>query len=1033
MKCGFILFVLFLSGSIAFAQSTNATISGGVTDPSAQFIQGADVEIANDATGVIYSAKTNNVGMYLLPILPPGHYHVQVSKPGFKTIIKADVILNVQSALALNFVLPVGATSESLTVDASSLSINTTDASVSTVIDHNFVENTPLNGRSFQDLVSMTPGVTTESPQAGSAIGYSGDFSVNGQRSESNYYTVDGVAANAGAGNGYGGAQPASGGSIASTTALGTTQSLVSVDALQEFRVQGSTYSAEFGRSPGGQFSFLTRSGTNQFHGVAFEYLRNDVFDANDWFNDFYGNSKSALRQNDFGGTLGGPIFIPRIYDGRRRTFFFGSYEGLRLTQPQAAQVQYVPDMAIRSEASPGLRAALNAFPLPTTGGIDYGFLAQFIQPYSIPSSLDSGSVRIDQAFTPRIFAFFRYGTTPSKTSSRYLSNVAKQDFGSSTYTLGLTAQATAAIDNDFRLGFTTGQTKQVTTLDSFGGAVPTDLATEMGLGAYPGSEEDFELFAPGVGLSYVNLNQTQNALRQWNLVDIVHLSAGHHQLKAGIDFRRFKSLIAPGNVEAAAIFASTSSLIENQVFEEILAKYLHATPVYNELAAFIQDEWKMNERLSLSLGLRWERNPPPVEAHGDDAYTLFGDIAQPSTLSLAPRGTPLWKTSDFNFAPRVGVAWQIHNKQGRETVVRAGAGVFFDTDNEFASLGFSGLGFFADQVLSGTSLPVTSEQLNFSTTPVAPYTSSTAYAFPAHLQLPYTLQWNVAVQQAFGKQQSLSITYVGANGRRLLQSQTRTVDSLNPDFSSIAYLATGVTSNFQALEVQFQRSIQRGIQALASYTWAHSLDYGSTYSALTVTRGNSDFDLRHNFQAGLSWEAPQQTRKSFLRVISSGWGVDGRVMLRTAFPITVTGNYLTDPATGRNYYSSVNIIPNVPIYLRGPQYPGGRIVNADAFALPNGVSQGNAPRNFVRGFGEAQLNMALRREIPLKDQLRLQFRAESFNLLNHPNFGFVDPGLSDAQFGYATMMLNQSLGTVAAQYQQGGPRSAQFALKLLF
>ena len=389
--------------------------------------------------------------------------------------------------------------------------------------------------------------------------------------------------------------------------------------------------------------------------------------------------------------------------------------------------------------------------------------------------------------------------------------------------------------------------------------------------------------------------------------------------------------------MEAAAIFASTSSLIENQVFEEILAKYLHAAPVYNEVAAFIQDEWKLNERLSLSLGLRWERNPPPVDAHGDDAFTLLGDIAQPSTLSLAPRGTPLWKTSDYNFAPRVGVAWQLHNKQGRETVVRAGAGVFFDTDNEFASLGFSGLGFFADQVLSGTSLPVTRRAIkllhNASRTL---HLLVTAYAFPAHLQLPYTLQWNVAIQQAFGKQQALSITYVGSRmAAELLQSQTRTVDSLNPDFSSIAYLATGVTSNFQALEVQFQRSIQRGIQALASYTWAHSLDYGSTYSALTVTRGNSDFDLRHNLQAGLSWEAPQQTRKSFLRVVSSGWGVDGRVMLRTAFPITITGNYLTDPATGRNYYSSVNIVPNVPIYLRGPQYPGGRIVNARRVRCP--------------------------------------------------------------------------------------------------
>src|SRR5215469_9358371 len=199
MKYGYLVFFLFLLSTFAFAQSTNATISGGVTDSLGNFVVNADVQIANDATGVVYSATTNGSGMYLIPILPPGHYHVQVSKPGFRTIIKADVVLNVQSALALNFTLPVGATSVSVTVDASSPAVNTADASVSTVVDKKFVENIPLNGRSFQDLISMTPGIVTQSPQSQGTTqlpGYNGDFSVNGQRSESNYYTVDGVSGN---------------------------------------------------------------------------------------------------------------------------------------------------------------------------------------------------------------------------------------------------------------------------------------------------------------------------------------------------------------------------------------------------------------------------------------------------------------------------------------------------------------------------------------------------------------------------------------------------------------------------------------------------------------------------------------------------------------------------------------------------------------------------------------------------------------------------------------------------------------------
>lgn len=368
--CLLLLLGLCLLSSFAFSQSTNATISGGVTDPSGSFILDADVRIANDSTGIVYSARTNSSGMYVVPILPPGHYHVQISKPGFKTVIKADVILNVQSAIALNFVLPVGATSESVTVDAASSSINTSDGSVSTVVDRKFVANIPLNGRSFQDLISMTPGVVTQSPQSGGPSGGSvqleGDFSVNGQRTESNYYTIDGISGNVRAGypNGYG--QAGTTGSISASTALGTTQSLISVDALQEFRVSSSSYSAQYGRAPGGQFSFSSRAGTNALRGTIFEYLRNDLFDANDWFNNHNGVQRPALRQNDFGGTAGGPILIPRLYDGRSKTFFFISYEGLRLVQPTNATTQYVPSLAVRSAAPPAMQALLDALPIPT-------------------------------------------------------------------------------------------------------------------------------------------------------------------------------------------------------------------------------------------------------------------------------------------------------------------------------------------------------------------------------------------------------------------------------------------------------------------------------------------------------------------------------------------------------------------------------------------------------------------------------------------------------------------------------------------
>jgi hypothetical protein len=1031
LKCLFSLVLLLSIGLPALGQSSSAAVNGIVQDTTDARIPNANVKLINTDTGTESNSKTNKDGDFAIPSVLPGHYRLQIEREGFDTTQLTGITLNVGDNKAVIIRMKVGSSNQTVTVDGSGLTLNTTDASVSTVIDRKFVANIPLNGRSFQDLISLTPGVVTQSPQSSSATGVNGDFSVNGQRTESNYYTVDGVSANTSAGYAFGGPSAANGGTVPGATALGTTQSLLSVDALQEFRVESSTYSAEYGRSPGGQFSFATRSGTNDLHGSLFEYLRNDFFDANDWFNDHYGDPITALRQNDFGGTVGGPIVIPKIYNGKNKAFFFVSYEGLRLTQPQGATIQYVPDATLRQEAPAALRPILDAFPLPSANGIDYsnGF-AQFIEPYSLPSQINSTIARVDYNVTPRLSLFFRLGNTPSYVNSRVLSVVSKISSNNQNYTFGATAQLSNKASNELRIGYASSDSFEGSTQDAFGGAQPVSLQQSFGFGGYPNSAPDFLVDLGGLGNTSLEIQTGESQSRQWNVVDSVSTELGKHHIKAGIDYLHIKSPLRLFSPSSEAFYESETSILTNSADFLSVEKFASSTPIFNEFAAYVQDQWSVAPRLSLSFGLRWEVDPPPSEQHGNDAYTILGNIDNPSTLSLAPQGTPLWKTGWYNFAPRLGLAWTANDTPGRETVLRTGGGVFFDTANELATQGYEAVGFSAFTESAGAPLPITADQLNFPLGAVPPY--SEVIAFPSHLQLPYTLEWNASLEQALGKSQALTISYVGSNGRRLIQEQELLTP--NPDFPALIYVPTGATSNYQALQVQFQRSMAHGLHALASYTWSHSIDFGSNAEALPLTRGDSDFDVRQNFQAGASWDLPVHSNTRLTNRIFSGWGLDGRIITRGAFPITFQGNDIIDPATGKLILGNLDLVPNEPIYLYGKQYPGGKAVNPAAFAYPSDpTSAGDAPRNFVRGFGEAQINLAARRDFKLRESLHLQFRAETFNLLNHPNFGYVDPRLGDATFGQATKLLNQSLGTVASQYQQGGPRSMQFALKLQF
>lgn len=1034
------------------AQSPNGTINGQVVDPSNGVIVGADILVINDVTGVKYSGKTNDDGIYVMPNLPPGPYRLQVSKVGFKTLIKPDIVLNIQDALSINFTLPVGAVFDSVTVEGGASMIDTTDASVSTVIDHTYVENMPLNGRSFQDLILLTPGVVTQSPQnsINSVLGATGEFNVNGQRSESNYYSVDGVSANVGTTAGYGmatGAGPS--GSVAASTALGSTQALVSVDALQEFRVQSSTYSAEYGRNPGGQFAFETKSGTNQWHGTAYDYLRNGFFDAQDWFNDYFGTKEPPVRQNDFGGTLGGPIEIPGLYHGKNKTFFFISYEGLRLTQPQAATVNYVPDAKLRSSAPVALQAALNAFPLQSANGIDdtANGIAQYIGSWSNPASLDAVSVRFDHAVNDSAKLFFRFSDTPSSSTIRGAGGLTPSStqtaaYTSRSYTGGFISVLASNLSNDIRLNYSTNVVMSPTEIDAFGGSTPVNLAQLSGLNA--GSTAELALVYGGYTL-VLPQQQQSGGQRQWNLVDTASRSWGRHRVRFGVDYRRLAPFDAPFNPFVLYLYLAQAAVNANSALINERTN-VPGYPLYQNFSAFAQDEWKVSQRLSVSLGLRWEVNPAPGVTKGLQAYTVQG--SGPNTWTLAPQGTPLWQTTWFNFAPRLGVVYLLRSVPGWETVVRGGGGVFFDSGQQLGSLGFdAGPGFGASTGYQPGSFPQSVVPPAVLNPPGAQFGS--AYGFAPHLQLPYTLQWNASVEQALGKSQALTASYVGSHAARLLQ-ENQFFPSSNPNASAFIFVENGLTSDYDSLQIQFRRRLSYGLTALGSYTWSHCIDYGSQNYLVGYQRGNCDFDVRHTFSGALSYDVPGAFHNPIASALLHHWGIDSRISARSGFPVTLIGSNIDyiDPLTGQLAFAGLNLLPNQTVYLYGSncatvlqglgdlapgkECPGGRAINPQAFANPT-TGNGNAPRNFVRGFGAWQTDLSVRREFPIYERLKLQFRAEAFNIFNHPNFGTVNPAFGQLTFGQATATLANSLGVLSPLYQMGGPRSMQFALRIIF
>jgi len=482
----------------------------------------------------------------------------------------------------------------------------------------------------------------------------------------------------------------------------------------------------------------------------------------------------------------------------------------------------------------------------------------------------------------------------------------------------------------------------------------------------------------------------------------------------------------------------SAESILANSADFLILRRNEPAHPVFEQSAAFVQDQWRVARNLTVSPGLRWDVSPPPSSSDSRNAFRVNGDPDSPATLSVSPRGTPLWQTDWQAFGPRLGIAWQpgreAGDEPGHELILRGGLGVIFDTPNRVAAPAFTALGFRSTSVLQNASIPAIETA---PPSPDAPSAESLGYIIPHTLRDPYSLQWNVSLERAAGEHESVVVSYVGASGLDLLLPQRRQIASPTTPLQEAVTFPSGFSSRFDSFQLAYRGQYRSRLAWMTSYVWGHSLDFGSPNPWAVPTRGNADTDVRHNLQAALSWTLPQVTGRILIHNALSGWGVDGRFFLRSAYPVDVLGNLFHDPGTGEQLYTGANLIPGKPLYVSDSSLPGGRMLNggpnaADgAFQIPTGNAQGNAPRNIARGFGAQQLSLSLRRDIHLYDRLSLQVRGDVFNVSNSPDFGYIVPNLNDQLFGQPTLSLNQSYGQSGSLYQPGGPRSLQWMFRI--
>jgi hypothetical protein len=735
---------------------------------------------------------------------------------------------------------------------------------------------------------------------------------------------------------------------------------------------------------------------------------------ANDWFANQAGDPRAPLGYEDFAPSFGGPL-------KRNRTFFFLSYEGIWLNQPYVYKVP-VPSTDTRLAVSPAERAVLNLFPQPNQGSLGQG-AALWTGQINRPAGLTSGSARIDQAVTPRVTLFGRYSDSPSHNDFG-MPQVNHLDLRAQSLTLGLNARPTARTVLDVRVNESQSSADSIWT-DTTGSNAPGCALATLASGFFPNvtvpCDELVRFSIDGIG-QVTSGPEGSRRERQFQIVPTAGLNLGRHAIKIGADYRRILAIRRDPTGSVNLIDQSAGTLTLLQDWWKASANPINQDVAIEELSLWLQDTWQVSSRLTVAAGLRWEFSPAP---------TVPANFLDTTTNSVVLNTQPLWPTSYHDFAPRLGLAWRL-TKDGR-TVLRAGGGLYYDSSMSIATDLINGGPFSA-------STPLKSNISPFST-------SSLTFGFEQGLKLPQVRQWNVSLEHGFGTHDVISLGYVGSSGRDLIRREAGGAGSSGQDY--VALTTNHGASSYNALEAQYRRHVARGLDAVASYAWSHSLDNDSSDSFLLwSTNGagiggdhaSSDFDLRHSLTAAVSYELPPPGSPRFAARLLGGWVFDGIVHARTGFPIVLQQQEEILAINIVNAYRP-NWVYGQPLWISDANAPGGKTLNPAAFSIPGtyNTKQGNLGRNVPSGFGMEQVDLSLKREFHFSEQRGIQVRLEVFNALNQANFADPIKFLDSPLFGQSTSMLNTMLGTgssgsgLAPILQIGGPRSVQLSVRLHF
>jgi hypothetical protein len=1046
------VFVLLLVGAVAAgAQIVGGTITGVVRDKTGAALQGASVTVRQLETGATRNLTTDSEGRFSAPSVPVGYYSVSVKREGFAQEERSGISLTVAQSLQVNFALGVATVQQQVEVDSVPESVNTSTQQTAGLIDEHQVKELPLNGRSFDGLITLNPGAVNYTSQRSGGTGSSNSavgnmFSVSGRRPQDNLFLLNGIE--------YTGA------SLINVTPGGTSGQLLGVDAVREFNVVSDTYGAGYGKRDGAQVSIVTTSGTNQLHGTAFEFLRNSALDARNYFDQ---GAIPQLQRNQFGGSLGGPI-------RQNKMFLFGNYEGFRqnwglsavtLVPDDRARQGYLPTSSGGEQyvgVDPAAAPLLALWPEQNGPELGGGIAVAFSHPKQHIHE-DFGTVRFDDNLSGKDLLFAAYtiddssAITPSQNPLSWIDETLREQVAS----VQEQHVFSTSLLNTARFGFSRASF-------FFTGSTPADLpgwVTGQPVGAIVISGSTASNGASAISLAGTNVGSNNVTTRNlFTVDDHVYWSHGKHQVEAGGWLQRLQSndLLAQYQYGQAS-FATLQSFLQGTV------KTFTVVPSPTELgwrslegAAFVEDTIKVAPRLELRAGLRTESTNGWNEAQGRASNYIITD----GVLETQPRvgGSALTKNNAaFLVEPRVGFAWDVWGSG--KTAVRGGFGIYhglLDT-----------LDYRLDQTAPFNTaetiknIPVSKLKITPGTPPPAGTLVSPSNVQP-DMDTPAVLQWSLRIEQEIAPRTSLTVGYVGSHSYHQILSEDmnqpvpqylpdgtvfypNNAPFVNPNLANTTSWVSQGVGLYNSLVVDVKRTLGNGLQFRGNYTYAKNLDNGSAWNTSVSVNtpafvmfplnpkldwGPGATDVRHAAALNGSYELPFGPQRRYLNnssrlvnLLASEWTVSAIANLQTGFPFTPQLGY--NPTGNGDTRNPVR--PNWNPSFNGKLYPRtvGQWFNPAAFLPPANGTYGNVSRDALTGPGSAGVDLSATKNAHFTERVGLQFRAEFFNVLNHTNFLTPNPVV----YTSATSGISPTAGVVTATSTTS--RQIQFGAKFLF